>query len=876
MNRESFQAGGPLMPNATSYVERVADHEMLQYVQQMAYIQITEPRQQGKTSLILRLASKLQDGVYRLVYLDAESLSDKDEASWYMDLAIRLIHELQDHIDCSTLVRPWDSVSWRTFLVNLGTAKSLEGDHRPRLIIALDEVGSIPPLWAENFFKVLREIYHSQRFNSSYPRGNMRDEKPEEQVKTAQLRQLLINHFDESELRTLCFDIEVDYESLPGQSKADKARELAAYVRRHGQIGRLLSKCQEIRQHVDWQSVVAQARQAAPSERAHPWVAFILVGAFDPRDLIQNVAISPFNIAQKVSVEDFTKEEVRLMAGWFGLPPAQTEELAERIAYWTDGQPYLLQKLCTYLSKLDEHTLTSASVDDAVNKFFREDSIHLPRMMKDLQENPDLLRYMHKITQSNVRYSPAVNPLQYKLAHVIGVIKPDEQGYCRFRNRLYERALQDIEVDLGQSHVPHQTPAPPRFYDPPARPPDPRVVTPPPLPVAALRPQGEQAPSEVPLTLRFEIKSNGIEIDWEADVLGVRQSRFVSPYSGTDLALVVRGLDLLQYPSASLTPTELAQLRDLGLPTATSGLGNGGHRAVGRALYKALVADRHGAEALSTVRNYARAEGRPLALRLRLPPDAIELAALPWELLWDEGAAPLLLGHGQLAGCTRHLDLAEAVPPLRQRKGPLRILAITPHSGIEPEAREREHAERTAAWAPLIASGEVVMEEITPATRRAISERMLIGPRPDIVHFVGHGHYLDGEGWLVIDTQSGGWDRVSASRLMPLFGEVRLVALMACQGARSGDGGLLTGIAPALSAAGVPAVVAMQLTVRATAVIRFSEVMYSALARGESLQRAVVQARQALYVEEEEGVSWYVPTVTIRARNPGPLYLFGG
>jgi outer membrane protein assembly factor BamB len=405
---------------------------------------------------------------------------------------------------------------------------------------------------------------------------------------------------------------------------------------------------------------------------------------------------------------------------------------------------------------------------------------------------------------------------------------------------------------------------------------EPARVTPLPTPVATLRPQGDHlAPSEVPLTLRFELEHDATAITWEADVIGVRQSRLVSPYRGDDLDLIVRALDLLQYPSATLDPEELARIVDLGLPVVGGSLSEAGHRAVGRALYKALVADPRGAEALSTVRNYARAEGRPLALRLRFPPEAIELAALPWELLWDDGPAPLLLGGGKLAGCTRHLDLAEAVPPPRPREGPLRILAITPHAGIDAEARERERAERTAAWAPLIASGEVVMEELTPATRRVISERMLSGPCPDIVHFVGHGHYADGEGLLILDKPDGGWDKVPASRLMPLFGEVRLVVLCACQGAMSGEGGLLTGVAPALSAAGVPAVVAMQLTVRAAAATRFSEVMYRTLARGESLQRAVIQARQALFVEEQEGASWYVPTVTIRARDPGPLFLFG-
>ena len=47
-----------------------------------------------------------------------------------------------------------------------------------------------------------------------------------------QLRRLLIQHFDLEELRDLCFDLEVDYDSLRGDDKRVKTRELVAYMER--------------------------------------------------------------------------------------------------------------------------------------------------------------------------------------------------------------------------------------------------------------------------------------------------------------------------------------------------------------------------------------------------------------------------------------------------------------------------------------------------------------------------------------------------------------------------------------------------------------------------------------------------------------------
>ena len=68
----------------------------------------------------------------------------------------------------------------------------------------------------------------------------------------AALREKLIRHLNDSELRALCDDLAVDYESLPGSGKADKARELIAYLERRLRLGDLLSLLRSQRPEVDW------------------------------------------------------------------------------------------------------------------------------------------------------------------------------------------------------------------------------------------------------------------------------------------------------------------------------------------------------------------------------------------------------------------------------------------------------------------------------------------------------------------------------------------------------------------------------------------------------------------------------------------------
>lgn len=61
------------------------------------------------------------------------------------------------------------------------------------------------------------------------------------------LRQVLSSLFDAGELRTLCFDMHIDFDDLYGEGKSDKARELVAYCVRHGRIAELAARCRELR-----------------------------------------------------------------------------------------------------------------------------------------------------------------------------------------------------------------------------------------------------------------------------------------------------------------------------------------------------------------------------------------------------------------------------------------------------------------------------------------------------------------------------------------------------------------------------------------------------------------------------------------------------
>jgi hypothetical protein len=71
-------------------------------------------------------------------------------------------------------------------------------------------------------------------------------------VDRVKLRQILIDYFNEDELRDLCFDLSIDYENLPGANKVGKARELIAFVERHGRFQELVEHTQYLRPNITW------------------------------------------------------------------------------------------------------------------------------------------------------------------------------------------------------------------------------------------------------------------------------------------------------------------------------------------------------------------------------------------------------------------------------------------------------------------------------------------------------------------------------------------------------------------------------------------------------------------------------------------------
>jgi len=75
---------------------------------------------------------------------------------------------------------------------------------------------------------------------------------PAEQERLTRLREILDARFSREELRTLCFDLGLDYDDLPGEGKAARARELVVHMQQLGRISYLIRAAARMRSDVAW------------------------------------------------------------------------------------------------------------------------------------------------------------------------------------------------------------------------------------------------------------------------------------------------------------------------------------------------------------------------------------------------------------------------------------------------------------------------------------------------------------------------------------------------------------------------------------------------------------------------------------------------
>ena len=255
---------------------------------------------------------------------------------------------------------------------------------------------------------------------------------------------------------------------------------------------------------------------------------------------------------------------------------------------------------------------------------------------------------------------------------------------------------------------------------------------------------------------------------------------------------------------------QIALLRSSGTRRRIESSESRGVQEFGQELWQALfsgdVLNRYEASRLA-----ARHEKAGMRIKFRC--DDPELAALPWEYLFDPARGDFLtLSTG--TPLVRFIPLPSTLPPVAVTS-PLRILALAVSpSDLDGLDAEQERARLEAALGPVQAKGLVELTWVPGQTWRDFQDAMLDGPW-HVFHFIGHGGFDEHrkEGIVAFARPDGKADFKRARSIGLLLGDhepLRLAVLNACESGRTDVTDVFSSTAGTLVRRGTPAVVAMQ------------------------------------------------------------------
>jgi hypothetical protein len=263
----------------------------------------------------------------------------------------------------------------------------------------------------------------------------------------------------------------------------------------------------------------------------------------------------------------------------------------------------------------------------------------------------------------------------------------------------------------------------------------------------------------------------------------------------------------------------------------------------------------------------AKLPGRALRLRLVFEQGADKWANLPWEFLYafdDKNPGFFVASEGTRLSLTRIIE-----PPVQHPEPPnlqhmLLILAQPKELHFQLTADDFKAMQKHIC--DLLSLPGDRLEPMYQPTWDKLAARLTDKkePVPDIIHFIGHGRFENGESQIALhrskidmdaerglnpqqlNQQEADW-RKAEDLSGQLVGRAPwLFFLQTCSSGRPALGGASRSTAQQIAQAGVPFVVAMQYDITADDAQNFADTFYAALGVDASVDEAVMQGRAAL------------------------------
>jgi WD40 repeat protein len=213
-----------------------------------------------------------------------------------------------------------------------------------------------------------------------------------------------------------------------------------------------IDEVQCIAEHSFARELLASIRAAHNARITEPdfsRLSFVLIGECDSATLIEDANISPFTITRPIHLSDFTRADLELFTNELNLSEADAKAALDRVFYWTNGQPYLSQKLARSIARERVSGNIEAHVDRiAMHQLAGRAAIqsephmsHIHKMVTGDRKHCEALLNLYGRIRKGIRTEADLgSPLQRQLV-ALGIICSSDDGMLKIRNRLYERVF---------------------------------------------------------------------------------------------------------------------------------------------------------------------------------------------------------------------------------------------------------------------------------------------------------------------------------------------------------------------------------------------------------------------------------------------------